>query len=417
MGRVYYIDTCGEDTNDGLSPRTAWKSFQNINGTVLSGGDKLLLRRGCVWNEHLNLYAIGTPEAFAEIGAYGEGDRPKIERSGDISERCVTVRNSSYFKLYDLEVCNAGAGIVLFYDESYHNHSVYISNVSAHHFYGLYRGCGSSSKNPAWQSYVAEDRVGFSLGIIVTGKDTSDMNDERVLTDFRVSDCEIYQTGGGIGLDWCDHRCCDGSIVGKTKFGNVVWERLHLYDNDVADVSLTSMFLQCVTGAVLRDTVIDNGAGGAPWGTAAIHLQLAKDVLIENVEIKNMPHTNVSDECGIDFETDVENCIIRGCSFENNAGAAIEFLCNFEMSPMAVSRNVVIEQCDFVHNNWAVLYNNPAQILVQIWQHDNCPSVTVRDCRFSNPDGVVEIGGDGILDLFQTEGNVVLNATAVSAAM
>lgn len=243
------------------------------------------------------------------------------------------------------------------------------------------------------------------------------MNDERVLTDFRVSDCEIYQTGGGIGLDWCDHRCCDGSIVGKNKFGNVVWERLHLYDNDVADVSLTSMFLQCVTGAVLRDTVIDNGAGGAPWGTAAIHLQLAKDVLIENVEIKNMPHTNVSDECGIDFETDVENCIIRGCSFENNAGAAIEFLCNFEMSPMAVSRNVVIEQCDFVHNNWAVLYNNPAQILVQIWQHDNCPSVTVRDCRFSNPDGVVEIGGDGILDLFQTEGNVVLNATAVSAAM
>ena len=417
MGRVYYIDTCGEDTNDGLSPRTAWKSFQNINGTVLSGGDKLLLRLGCVWNEHLNLYAIGTPEAFAEIGAYGEGDRPKIERSGDISERCVTVRNSSYFKLYDLEVCNAGAGIVLFYDESYHNHSVYISNVSAHHFYGLYRGCGSSSKNPAWQSYVAEDRVGFSLGIIVTGKDTSDMNDERVLTDFRVSDCEIYQTGGGIGLDWCDHRCCDGSIVGKNKFGNVVWERLHLYDNDVADVSLTSMFLQCVTGAVLRDTVIDNGAGGAPWGTAAIHLQLAKDVLIENVEIKNMPHTNVSDECGIDFETDVENCIIRGCSFENNAGAAIEFLCNFEMSPMAVSRNVVIEQCDFVHNNWAVLYNNPAQILVQIWQHDNCPSVTVRDCRFSNPDGVVEIGGDGILDLFQTEGNVVLNATAVSAAM
>ncbi len=417
MGRVYYIDTCGEDTNDGLSPRTAWKSFQNINGTVLSGGDKLLLRRGCVWNEHLNLYAIGTPEAFAEIGAYGEGDRPKIERSGDISERCVTVRNASYFKLYDLEVCNAGAGIVLFYDESYHNHSVYISNVSAHHFYGLYRGCGSSSKNPAWQSYVAEDRVGFSLGIIVTGKDTSDMNDERVLTDFRVSDCEIYQTGGGIGLDWCDHRCCDGSIVGKNKFGNVVWERLHLYDNDVADVSLTSMFLQCVTGAVLRDTVIDNGAGGAPWGTAAIHLQLAKDVLIENVEIKNMPHTNVSDECGIDFETDVENCIIRGCSFENNAGAAIEFLCNFEMSPMAVSRNVVIEQCDFVHNNWAVLYNNPAQILVQIWQHDNCPSVTVRDCRFSNPDGVVEIGGDGILDLFQTEGNVVLNATAVSAAM
>ena len=417
MGKVYYIDTCGADTNDGLSPQTAWKSFQNINGTVLSGGDKLLLRRGCVWNEHLTLFAIGMPEAFAEIGAYGEGPCPKIERNGDISERCVTVSNASYFKMHDIEVCNAGAGIVLFYDESYHNRSVYLSNISAHHFYGLYRGCGASSKNPEWQSYVAEDRVGFSLGIIVTGKDTSDMNDERVLTDFRVSDCEIYQTGGGIGLDWCDHRCCDGSIVGKNKFGDVVWERLHLYDNDVDDVSLTSMFLQCVTGAVLRDTVIDNGAGGAPWGTAAIHLQLAQDVLIDNVEIKNMPHTNVSDECGIDFETDVENCVIRNCRFENNAGAAIEFLCNFEMSPLAVSRNVIIEKCDFIHNNWAVLYDNPAQILVKLWQHDNCPLVTIRNCRFANPDKVIEIGGDGVLDLIQAEDNVVFNATAVSAAM
>ena len=169
---------------------------------------------------------------------------------------------------------------MLFYDHSYHNRSVYLHDITAHDFGGIYRASGESSCNEEWKAYRSPDRVGFSLGICVTGNDSTPMNGERVLSDFRISDCEVYRTGGGIGLDWCDHVCCDGAIAGKNKFGDVLWERLYLHDNDIPDVSLTSLFLQCVTGAVLRDSVIDKGAGGAPWGTAAIHLQLARDVLV-----------------------------------------------------------------------------------------------------------------------------------------
>ena len=190
------------------------------------------------------------------------------------------------------------------------------------------------------------------------------------------------------------------------------FERLHLHDNTVPDVSLTSMFLQCVTGAVVRDCVIDRGAGGAPWGTAAIHLQLARDVLLEDVTISRIPHTGVSDECGIDFETDVRGCVIRRCTFADNAGAGIEFLANFEMSPFAASRDVTIEDCRFLRNNWARIDDDPGQIHIKLWQHDNCPVVTVRRCAHEEPEGVRFIGGDGLLSRLTVEDDRPLCAVA-----
>lgn len=416
LGKCYYISPDGNDANDGFSEETPWRSFQKVNQLVLQPGDRVFLQCDGEWNEELIINGKGTEKALIEVTSYGQGKKPVIRRNGDISDRCVRLNNPSFLRFGNIEVCNGGAGIVLFYDHSYHNQSVYLHDIIAHDFGGIYRASGESSRNEAWKSYFSQDRVGFSLGICVTGNDSTEMNNERVLTDFRISDCEVYHTGGGIGLDWCDHTCCDGAMAGKNKFGDVLWENLYLHDNDVPDVSLTSLFLQCVTGAVLRNTVIDNGAGGAPWGTAAIHLQLAKDVLIEQVEIRNMPHTNVSDECGIDFETDVENCTIRGCHFENNAGPAVEFLANFDVSEQAVSRDIHINDCTFYHNNWAVLYKNPAQILVQDWQRDNCPTGSIAGCRYLNPDGIEFLGGDGSINGFQVaENQEIIQSVEVAA--
>lgn len=411
------MDNGGDDAFDGRSPKTPFRTFEKLRDLVFAPGDKVLLRCGCSWDEELIINGQGEEGAFIEITSYGIGDRPIIRRSGDIADRCMRVNNPSYVKISNLEVCNGGAGIVLFYDNSYNNRSVYLTNIVAHDFYGIYRGMGESSRNQAWKTYISPDRVGFSLGICVTGNDTTPFNDERVLTDFRVINCEVYKTGGGLGLDWCDHRCSDGTSVMKNKFGDVLMEGLYLHDNDVPDVSLTSLFLQCVTGAVLKDAVIDNGAGGAPWGTAAIHLQLAKDVLLERVTIRNMPHTNVSDECGIDFETDVEDCVITDCLFENNAGAAIEFLANYDVSEQAVSRNIRIEKCRFINNNWAYLYKNPSQILVQDWQHDNNPSGVISNCSYYNPEGITFLGGDGGIDGFVMENNVDLKEAGEEMAV
>lgn len=58
----------------------------------------------------------------------------------------------------------AARGIVLFYDHSYHNRSVYLHDITAHDFGGIYRASGESSCNEEWKAYRSPDRVGFSLG-------------------------------------------------------------------------------------------------------------------------------------------------------------------------------------------------------------------------------------------------------------
>ena len=46
----YYLDSReGDDSADGRSPQTAWRSLAKANTRTFAPGDSLLLRRGCSW--------------------------------------------------------------------------------------------------------------------------------------------------------------------------------------------------------------------------------------------------------------------------------------------------------------------------------------------------------------------------------
>jgi len=76
---TFYVDaTNGIDTNDGLSPATAWKTVAKVNGSTFSAGDQILFKRGQVWNESLvppSSGASGNPIVF---DAYGTGEAPTL---------------------------------------------------------------------------------------------------------------------------------------------------------------------------------------------------------------------------------------------------------------------------------------------------------------------------------------------------
>ena len=51
---TFYVDCAGGiDTNDGLSPATAWKTVAKVNGSTFAAGDQILFKRGGIWNESL----------------------------------------------------------------------------------------------------------------------------------------------------------------------------------------------------------------------------------------------------------------------------------------------------------------------------------------------------------------------------
>ena len=78
VGTVYYIDAVsGSDLNDGLSPKTAYKSLARVNTIDIKPGTYILFKRGCVWNGGISVIGSGSKEKPAVIGMYGDdGDKP-----------------------------------------------------------------------------------------------------------------------------------------------------------------------------------------------------------------------------------------------------------------------------------------------------------------------------------------------------
>ncbi len=82
---VYYFSSSeGDDSNDGLSPETPWKSVQKFNSTSFEKGDVILFKKGDTFRipaaDSCLMVSSGTT-----ISAYGEGAKPVIKVSIDAS--------------------------------------------------------------------------------------------------------------------------------------------------------------------------------------------------------------------------------------------------------------------------------------------------------------------------------------------
>ena len=82
----FYVDSLsGNDDNAGATPETAWKSLARVEAATLEPGDSVLFRRDRVWRGTLRTKsgAEGRPVRY---GAYGEGAKPRIISSADLSD-------------------------------------------------------------------------------------------------------------------------------------------------------------------------------------------------------------------------------------------------------------------------------------------------------------------------------------------
>lgn len=79
---TYYVDSSRpDDSGDGQSPETAWKTLAKVNGGSFAPGDFVLLKRGGVWREQLTVPSSGIAGFPITFGAYGTGANPKIYRT------------------------------------------------------------------------------------------------------------------------------------------------------------------------------------------------------------------------------------------------------------------------------------------------------------------------------------------------
>ncbi len=73
--RFFYLSSSGDDTRDGLTPATAWKSLVKVNATAFRAGDCLLCEGGSTFAGTLNLRMDGAGSAVDPviITSYGNG--------------------------------------------------------------------------------------------------------------------------------------------------------------------------------------------------------------------------------------------------------------------------------------------------------------------------------------------------------
>ncbi len=80
---TFYVDASnGNDSNNGTSTSTAWKSVAKAQQAPLKGGDALLFKRGQTFNGRFSLSYSGSAGNPITIGAYGDGARPVISSLG-----------------------------------------------------------------------------------------------------------------------------------------------------------------------------------------------------------------------------------------------------------------------------------------------------------------------------------------------
>jgi len=357
---TYHVDGIeGDNARAGTSPDTAWRDFTPVNGRTLGPGERLLIRRGSVINQELQLTARGSAEAWAEIGAYGEGARPVIRRNRDIDDRCVLIKNPEYLRVRSLTVCYAAKGLIVHYSKSGHR-GLLVEDCIAHHIEGLYRP--NSHGIPEWRDrHGAPGDGGGAGGFAASGS---------VGEDLVFRDCEMFQCSSGFRFS------------GK----NVFIDRVFCHDNYAHNTS-PHPFLTDVSRAYLLNSIFDASGWHAHAGTMGIMLGGQYGLIIRNCHFLNQPDSGSHDEGGIDFEAGGEGCLIDRCTFRNNAGAAIEML--GLQSPQ--TPNVEIARSRFDRNNVARKLG-PSEIFIWGLNKDPaicCSSGLIRDNGYVLEPGVL----------------------------
>ncbi|MEQ7049746.1 InlB B-repeat-containing protein [Paenibacillaceae sp. P-4] len=116
--RNYYFSNNGDDSADGRTPETAWKSISKINENVFLPGSTIYLDANSVWNEQIRLRGNGeerNPITLTKYNTTDPNQRPIINGGGTASSPSgislngtIELYDVNYWVVSGIEVTNIG---------------------------------------------------------------------------------------------------------------------------------------------------------------------------------------------------------------------------------------------------------------------------------------------------------------------
>lgn len=351
--QVYYVDSVnGDDSNDGLSEDTAWKTLTKASSIrELKEGGSILLKRGCVWNgEQLEVKnAVGTEENPIIIGSYGDenaadpvinGNGAKWEYSTKAELAAVHIYNSENIVIEDLEITNwdltAGevgsyaqsskllSGLVVENKDAGELSNVTIRNLKIHDVNGLMAG-GSS-------------KAAGGLIVVVTGSKNNKGTVESWYDGLTIEGNEVYNVcHEAIYMEsvWASRTLVGGTSndTGYQNAGDSAWvgsNNVLIENNYVHDVAGDGIVPINTTDALVQYNLIDNSAD-SNWNYsnnpnhAALWTWDSDNVTFRYNEVcntsKDSQGTAVgNDSMAFDFDYGVQNCLYEYNYSHDNLG-------------------------------------------------------------------------------------------------
>lgn len=119
----YFVSSDGKDTAAGTSAEQAWQTLARVGKVKLQPGDRVLLRRGDVWRESLQISGSGEKDKPITICAWGEGDKPRLygslnfkgkdrwkDEGGEVWSAGPINLRKNYFKMFRGTLWHDGVG-------------------------------------------------------------------------------------------------------------------------------------------------------------------------------------------------------------------------------------------------------------------------------------------------------------------
>lgn len=304
VGKAYYIDSINgsDETGDGLSPKTAWKTVP-VTDVALQAGDQVLFRRGGTYECTLTMWnSSGTKDAPIKISAFGEGEKPLLYT--DKNTEVLRLFDCSYVTVSDLEITAHNGGGIWINTASCASEGITLDNLTIHDI----------------QNYKVTARDGLHAGaavaracVMVKGLPASSLYPVNGLT---VTNCEMYDCGNGISL-WGAFDQSKGSPFNDDELkdcGPVYNERALIKDCYFHDMDAEAIIIGICDGALMThcraidccqgEGVDENGK--ILYFTAAAWFWGSENSTIEYCEIAGQK--NVGDGMTVDFDSQSNHC-------------------------------------------------------------------------------------------------------------
>lgn len=295
-GQSYYLDAQGgDDSRDGLTAETAWKSLDKIEQIALKEGDQLLLKRGTNFKGSLILNNVmGSESAPIVVDAYGEGELPVIDAAATGS--AVELNSCSYVHVKNLELTSDAKKAEKAEKAKTDHHGVLLTSTKT-----------TSCSHILLQGLYIHDTFNLDKaqgrGIISNAKDL------KRLEDLTVENCRIERT------------CVTGIFIRAA-------DNVRILNNKLKDIGGPGINILIAKNLLIRGNEVDHsgskidprmhGRGSGAWTLAVT------DGLVE--KNKFMHAWGVNDSCGFHLDIGNKNVVVQYNLSLDNAGGFVEIL-------------------------------------------------------------------------------------------